>query len=86
MVAEGQPQAEQPSEAEEEREVFPFYNVQSLSGTEVRVQAGWASEEQVKDLAIDAIVGPSVGQDQILTAYNWWLERWSEIFQAGQQP
>lgn len=73
-------------EEEAEPGVLPYLDVRSLSDAQVQVRAGWASEEQIEELAIDAVVGPSVGQDQMLTAFSWWLERWGEIFQASQQP
>lgn len=72
-------------EPPEELAALPFFDVGTNDAAKVRVRAGWSNGEDV-DLVIDAQVGMGSAQDQLLTAFNWWRDRWVEILQASQEP
>ena len=72
------------SDNQTEAAAVPFYDVSTNEAAEVRVRAGWTDGEEVS-LAIDAQVPLANAQDQVLTAFNWWADRWAEILQAEQQ-
>lgn len=87
-LAEGQHEDDRRATAEEPPEeiaALPFLDVGTDDQARVRVRAGWSNGQDV-DLAIDAQLGIGSGQDQLLTAYNWWRDRWVEILQASQEP
>lgn len=74
-----------PDDQPDQLGAIPFFDVQSLDGARVHVRAGWANAEEV-ELSIEARVELGSAQDQILTAFNWWRDRWAELFQASQEP